>query len=100
VASLTSRVSPQRSTQIQSAEQEDAAEQIILLDRPTDDELVQQFIRSGHTMKPHMSGVGGVFAADAPRRILLQGMKLLNSLVCWGASAPWLKVLNDPAERS
>jgi hypothetical protein len=42
----------------------------ILLDRPADDELVQQFIRRGGLMEARLSGVGDLFAPKGPESIL------------------------------
>lgn len=66
---------------------------IILLDRPTDDELVQQFIRHDKPFQAHLTGVGDLYSTKGPQRILLQGRKLLSTLRCWGVSASWLALL-------
>ena len=68
---------------------------IILLDHPTDDELVQQFIRDGATMRPHLGGAGEVFSPRAPPRILALGIKLLRQQDCWACSAEWIKLLEQ-----
>lgn len=56
---------------------------IILIDRPTDDELVQQFVRQGQTMRATMSGVDNLWSSTAPYRILVEGRRLLASLGAW-----------------
>jgi hypothetical protein len=67
---------------------------IILIDRPTDDELVQQFVIQGDGMRANMTGVGDVFGPQGPRRLLAQGQKLLQSLENWpGVTDHWLEVL-------
>ncbi|KXT05791.1 hypothetical protein AC578_1067 [Pseudocercospora eumusae] len=63
----------EQQTRERSPESDDAKCEIILLDRPTDDELVQQFIRNGHTMQAHLTGVGDLYAAKGPERALTQG---------------------------
>lgn len=68
---------------------------IILLDRPTDDELVQQFIRRGHGMNAYLDGVGNLYDRDGPERVLAEGCKLLRTLRCWGAAGEWLKLLHS-----
>ena len=73
--------------------EDDAVCNIILLDRPTDDELVQQFIKQGHTMQAHITGVGDLYTAKGPNRVLAQGCKLLSSLKYWGISSTWLVLL-------
>lgn len=68
---------------------------IILLDRPTDDELVQQFIRHDQPFQAHLTGVGDLFDAKGPQRVVFQGCKLLGTLRCWGVVASWMKILED-----
>lgn len=65
----------------------------ILLDRPTDDELVQRFIRQGHRMKAQISGIGNLCDRDGPRQILRQSCKLISTLECWTVSSGWLDLL-------
>jgi hypothetical protein len=66
---------------------------IILLDRPTDDELVQQFIREGHTMRANFSGVGDLYGPRGPERVLVEGCKLLDTLKYWGVTTMWRDLL-------
>lgn len=69
--------------------------QIVLLDRPIDDELVQQFVREGYTMHANMMGVGNLFGPHGPQRVLVEGQKLLATLGAWQDSRHhWTKVLN------
>nr|POF14040.1 hypothetical protein CFP56_03064 [Quercus suber] len=79
---------------------DDAECTIILIDRPTDDELVQQFIKHGSTMRIHLSGVGDLYENQGPKRVLLQGCKLLNTLKCWGIGDTWLDLLKKFADVS
>jgi hypothetical protein len=64
-----------------------------LLDRPTDDELVQQFIWRGHRMQAHITGVGDLYGAKGPSRVLSQGQKILNTLRHWGIQSEWTELL-------
>ena len=74
---------------------------IILLDRPTDDELVQQFIENGDRMEAHISGVGDLYAPQSPRLVLKQACKLLRqSEKCWGIAGRWIRLLERLAELS
>jgi hypothetical protein len=57
--------------------------EIILLDRPTDDELVQEFVRNGSRMWPQMSRVGNLYGRHAAGRVLAVGKELLDTLTCW-----------------
>lgn len=74
----------------QEESSDDAACDIILLDRPTDDELVQQFVRRGHTMQAYITGVGDLYSPCGPERVISEGCKLLAASNCWGISASWL----------
>ena len=68
--------------------------EIILLDRPTDDELVQQFIKSGNTMQAHISGLGDLYQASTPEKVLVHGCKLLGqSRRCWSVASRWMTLL-------
>lgn len=68
---------------------------IILIDRPTDDELVQQFVRQGDNMHANITGVGDLFGPKGPRKVLAEGQKLLVTLRSWrGITEHWLGVLN------
>lgn len=65
---------------------DDGCPDMILLDRPADDELVQQFIRRGDSMEARLSGVGDIFSVKGPELVLREGSKLLESTksVCGG----------------
>ncbi|KAK4889650.1 hypothetical protein LTR27_011542 [Elasticomyces elasticus] len=71
---------------------------IILLDRPTDDELVQQFIRAGHKMQAHISGIGDLYSAKGPSRVLSHASRLLASLDSWNSAKIWLDILGPLSE--
>lgn len=71
--------------------------EFIHLDRPCDDEMIQHFVRNGHTMTGHMSNVGDI--CKAPQKILLEGAKLLRTrLSCWGVSREYYDILTRLAE--
>ncbi|KAK9454031.1 hypothetical protein V1511DRAFT_517914 [Dipodascopsis uninucleata] len=75
------------------------APSFIHLDRPCDDEIVQIFVRRGHTMQGHISGVGNICSPGAPARILKEGIRLLDSVGWeWGISREYRKVMLDLAE--
>ena len=73
---------------------DEAACGIILLDRPTDDELVQEFIRRGHNMTAHITGVGDLYGPDGSLLVLTEGCKLLDSLKCWGVASRWSNLMH------
>ena len=68
------------------------------LDRPTDDELVQLFIKRGHTMEATITGVGNVTAANGPIRMLREGCRLLSTLPRWSLGQRYLYELSQLAD--
>lgn len=80
-----------------SVETEEATCDIILIDRPTDDELVQQFVRHGNTMRANMNGVGDLYGARAPEKVLTEGRKLLATSSVWGSRDRWMRILDKLA---
>ncbi|KAL2435296.1 hypothetical protein ABEF95_015245 [Exophiala dermatitidis] len=81
-------------------ETEEAVCDIILIDRPTDDELVQQFVRRGNTMKPIMNGVGDLYGPRAPEKVLIEGRRLLATSSTWGVRDRWIRILDKLASVS
>jgi hypothetical protein len=68
--------------------------EIILLDRPTDDELVQHFIKHGGDMQAHISGIGDLYNPGSPGLVLQQGCRLLKeNAKCWGVAREWQHLL-------
>lgn len=88
------------STETRSSSEEAQFCEIILIGRPTDDELVQQFVRSGDRMKVHMNGVGDLYGPKAPEKVLAEGRKILKGLGAWGARDRWVRVLERLEEVS
>lgn len=77
-------------------EDENRTSDIILLDRPTDDELVQQFIRHGDSMEAWLSGVGNLYADKGPELVLQEGCKLLElDEKVWGVAVDWKALLSN-----
>ncbi|KAF2014211.1 hypothetical protein BU24DRAFT_423235 [Aaosphaeria arxii CBS 175.79] len=67
---------------------------IILLDRPTDDELVQHYVREGDKMHANMKGVGDLFGPQGALRVLGQGRMLLGTIGAWQeARIYWVEFL-------
>ncbi|KAI7199381.1 hypothetical protein KC316_g3305 [Hortaea werneckii] len=88
----TSR-SSYRAQQADPTEPDDSC-RVILLDRPTDDELVQRFIRYGGSMEAHLGGVGDLYDAQSPELVLQQGCKLLRQAEkTWGVAKGWRSIL-------
>lgn len=65
----------------------------IRLDRPTDDELVQIFIKRGRSMNATIMGVGNITAPHGPVRMLREGSKLLETLSRWPIRRRYLQTL-------
>jgi hypothetical protein len=77
--------------------------EIILLDRPTDDELVQHFIKHGGDMQAHISGIGDLYNPASPGLVLQQGCRLLKeNAKCWGVAREWQNLLErlEEAQRN
>ncbi|CAG9995417.1 unnamed protein product [Clonostachys byssicola] len=73
----------------------------IWLDRPNDDEMVQYFVRSGRpvNMKAYISGVGDIYEAKSPAKILRHGLRVLESVAfAWGRDRDYVDILQK-AER-
>ncbi|KAJ5049419.1 hypothetical protein NUH16_007937 [Penicillium rubens] len=72
----------------------------IHLDRPCDDELVQLFVREGHTMRGNVTGVGDICGAEGPERVLRVGCEILSGLTAWSVSKKFVAILTRLAELS
>lgn len=96
--SISDESNPSLTGHEEAEQSDDAMCEIILIDRPTDEELVQQFIEHGHSMRIHMTGVEDLYGPRGPESVLVQGCKLLSSLR-WGASSSWLQLLQSLADR-
>lgn len=87
------------SSHIQASGAESLRERsLIQLDRPCDDELVQLFVRDGHSMRGNLTGVGDICAPEAPKRILQVGSETLSSLMAWGISKRFITMLTRLAD--
>ncbi|KZZ93950.1 hypothetical protein AAP_02043 [Ascosphaera apis ARSEF 7405] len=65
----------------------------IQLDRPTDDELVQFYVRRGSNMAALISGIGNIHGSGAPTRTLKEGRKILLQMANWGISTRFIWTL-------
>ncbi|KAF5008744.1 hypothetical protein FDECE_4981 [Fusarium decemcellulare] len=65
----------------------------IRLDRPNDDEMVQLFVRAG-ILKAYISGIGDIYASTAPKRIIQEGRRILETVsIAWGRRTEYLDFL-------
>jgi hypothetical protein len=71
----------------------------IRLDRPTDDELVQLYVRQGARMKATIAGVGNISGPKGPHKALKEGRKILRELTNWGIGARYIRILTRLADR-
>lgn len=71
----------------------------IRLDRPTDDELVQLYVKHGTRMKATITGVGNISGAKGPQRALKEGRKILRELTNWGIGAKYIRILTRLADK-
>lgn len=76
-----------------SSSSDSAAVNSVRLDRPTDDELVQLFIKNGMSMKATITGVGNIAGRKGPLRMLKEGFKLLGCLRSWGIRDHYMSTL-------
>jgi hypothetical protein len=70
------------------------------LDRPCDDELVQLFVREGHSMRGNVTGVGDICGAEGPERVLRVGCEILSGLTAWSISKKFVAILTRLADLS
>lgn len=77
-----------------SSDSESSSDTIILLDRPADDEIVQEFVLNGPRMRANMTGVGDLYGEKGPERVVREGSKILKTLGCWRVWESWAKVLD------
>jgi hypothetical protein len=85
-------------TVVQSPSDEDIeqAPKFIHLDRPNDDEMVQVFVRFGtaSAMRANITGVGDIYSAKGPARVLKEGRKILTTIsMAWGRTDKFSSVL-------
>lgn len=95
--SFCPRVEPQSRTGREGSDSASDAGSVssIRLDRPTDDELVQLFVKNGRTMKATIAGVGNIAGPKGPLRMLKEGCKLLNNLDKWAIRDRYIAILSS-----
>lgn len=84
-------MSKARSNEVCNDEDEDHPEEnpcpiAINLDRPADDELVQTFIKKGHSMQALLNGVGEIHSPHGPKRVLREGLKIITRSGRWASN--------------
>ncbi|KAK2764245.1 hypothetical protein FQN54_008937, partial [Arachnomyces sp. PD_36] len=71
----------------------------IHLDRPSDDELTQLFIREGHMMEGYITGVGDICGPSGPEQVLRVGASILDGCVNWGIARDLNIILKNLADQ-
>lgn len=69
---------PRLSESSSEEDEDDLTPNNILLDRPCDDEIVQTFVRRGHTMQADMSGATDICLPSSQKFVLQEGIKILK----------------------
>ncbi|USW54757.1 hypothetical protein Slin15195_G080760 [Septoria linicola] len=84
------------------SEDDDLIPNTILLDRPCDDEIVQAFVRKGHSMTAEMSGAGDICTPQGRRRLLEESMKLLrrSQYAGYGKAQEYCHLVQKLAQRT
>lgn len=70
---------------------------VIYIDRPCDDEMVQLYLRHGDKMSAHMARVGVITEASASNKILREGIRLLENGT-WEVDGVYMEVLTALAQ--
>ena len=71
---------------------------IILPDLPTDDELVQNFVRRDPALRAYMSSGGNLCRVRVATKVLLRSQNNLSGLNRWGVARSWPKLLRQLAK--
>lgn len=85
---------PESDANHDSSDSDGSSDKIIFLDRPADDEIVQEFVLNGPRMRANMTGVGDLYGKKGPERVLREGSKILKTLGCWRIWESWAKILD------
>ncbi|KAF7527512.1 hypothetical protein G7054_g10425 [Neopestalotiopsis clavispora] len=78
--------------------EDDPEPTFIRLDRPNDDEMVQQFVKSGRpsVMRAYITGVGNISSPQGPAKILREGRKILSSVsTSWSRTRDCISTLES-----
>lgn len=75
--------------------EEEFVPDLIHVDRPCDDEIVQLFITKGNRITPNMTGVGDICAPGGPASVLKVGCSVLRYARNWDLGNYYAGILND-----
>ncbi|KAL3472953.1 hypothetical protein BJX99DRAFT_234439 [Aspergillus californicus] len=87
------QASPELTSRIGSTRDPSLGPNVINLDQPCSDELVQSFVREGQAMKGMLTNVGDICASQGPEQILRAGCDTLGSLHSWGIAKEFMVTL-------
>ena len=81
-------------------EEEEPMPELLQLDRPCDDELVQLFISNADRIKGYVAGVGYLCSPEGPAKVLGVGCRILRFGRNWDLDAGYMRILRSVQERS
>lgn len=81
-------------------EEEEPMPELLQLDRPCDDELVQLFTTHADRIKGYVAGVGYLCSPDGPRKMLDVGCRILRHGRNWDLDGGYIRILRAVQERS
>ena len=74
--------------------------ELLQLDRPCDDELVQLFVTNADRIKGYVAGVGYLCSPDGPKKMLDVGCRILRFGRNWDLDGGYIRILRSVQERS
>ncbi|KAB8542081.1 hypothetical protein FH972_025544 [Carpinus fangiana] len=89
-----------RTLQAVENSESDPLPDLIQLDRPCDDELVQLFVTNGTAIRPIVTGVGDICTLEGPGRLLKLGCRILRYGRNWDLAGDLTLILTQLLARS
>ena len=83
-----------------SNEEEEPMPELLQLDRPCDDELVQLFTTHADRIKGYVAGVGYLCSPEGPRKMLDVGCRILRHGRNWDLDGGYIRILRAVQERT
>ncbi|KAL9084363.1 MAG: hypothetical protein Q9159_005271 [Coniocarpon cinnabarinum] len=81
-------------------EEEDPMPELLQLDRPCDDELIQLFVGNADKIKGYVAGVGYLCSPEGPKKVLGVGCQILRFGRNWDLDGGYTRILRAVQERS
>ena len=67
----------------------------IAIDQPLEPDLARSFVRDGRAIIPTLRGVGSIRGPGGPKRVLVEGSKLVSEIGRWGSGRKVRRILNN-----